>query len=230
MDGQEKRQDKRAGEAGVIAPQACLDHLTLAAPTLEQGVAHVERALGVVVPAGGAHSLMGTHNCLMQLGEAVFLEIIAPDPAASPQRPRWFAFDDPNMRARLQRSPQLISWVVRVPDLGALLRDIGGRVGEAVHVTRGSLAWLISVPADGSMPFDGAFPTLIEWPPGPHPASRMADLNCRLEHLAIAHPESVRLAAVLDPIFRDARVTVSGGTAVQLRATIKTPVGLRELI
>jgi hypothetical protein len=213
----------------VIAPQARLDHLTVAALTLEQGVAHVERALGVVVPAGGAHPLMGTHNCLMQLGEAVFLEIIAPDPAASAQRPRWFALDDSGMQTRLQRSPQLISWVVRVPDLSETLGDVDGSSGEAVRVTRGSLAWRISVPADGSMPFDGAFPTLIEWPPGPHPASRMADLNCRLEHLAIAHPESARLTAALDPIFRDARVTVSGGAAVQLRATIKTLVGLREL-
>jgi TusA-related sulfurtransferase len=40
---------------------------------------------------------MGTHNCLMQLGEAMFLEIIATDPAASPQRRRWFALDDPLM-------------------------------------------------------------------------------------------------------------------------------------
>ena len=172
---------------------------------------------------------MGTHNCLMQLGEAVFLEIIAPDPAASPQRPRWFALDDPRMHARLQCSPQLINWVVRVPDLGQALREVDRAVGEAVRVTRGSLSWLISVPSDGSMPFDGAFPTLIEWPAGPHPALRMADLNCRLEHLAIAHPEGACFTAALDPIFRDDRVSISGGAGVQLRATIKTPDGLREL-
>jgi len=213
----------------VTAQRASLDHLTVAAQTLEQGVAYVQRALGVTVPPGGAHPLMATHNCLMQLGEAVFLEIIAPDPAASPQRRRWFALDDPNMQARLQRSPQLIGWVARVPDLGTVLRELGGNIGEAIQVTRGSLSWLMSVPPDGSMPFDGAFPTLMEWPPGPHPAARMADLNCRLEHLAIAHPESAGLTAALDPIFRDERVSISGGTAVQLRATIKTTGGLREL-
>jgi hypothetical protein len=165
----------------------------------------------------------------MQLGESVFLEIIAPDPAASPQRPRWFALDDVRMQARLQRSPQLISWVVRVPDLGRALREIGSSVGEAVRVTRGSLSWLISVPPDGSMPYDGAFPTLIEWPPGAHPTSRMIDLNCRLEHLAIAHPEGDRLTAALDPAFRDERVSISSGAAVQLRATFKTLDGVREL-
>jgi TusA-related sulfurtransferase len=209
--------------------RASLDHLTVAAQTLVQGVAYVQRALGVTVPSGGAHPLMATHNCLMQLGESVFLEIIAPDPAASPHRPRWFSLDDPRMQARLQRSPQLISWVVRVSDLGLALSEIGSSVGEAVRVTRGSLSWLISVPPDGSMPYGGAFPTLIEWPPGAHPTSRMIDLNCGLEHLAIVHPEGGRLAAALDPVFRDERVSISNGAAVQLRATIKTPVGLREL-
>jgi hypothetical protein len=213
----------------VTTQRASLDHLTVATLTLEQGVAYVQRALGVTVPAGGAHPLMATHNCLMQLGESVFLEIIAPDPAASPERPRWFALDDVRMLARLQRSPQLVSWVVRVPDLGKVLRELGGSPGEAVRVTRGALSWLISVLPDGSMPFDGAFPTLIEWPAGPLPYLRMTDLNCRLEHLAITHPESDRLTAALGPVFRDERVSISSGTAVQLRATIKTPDGLREL-
>jgi hypothetical protein len=61
--------------------RAAFDHLTVAASSLEAGVAHVERCLGVVVPPGGAHPLMATHNHLMRLGEGAFLEIIAPIPA-----------------------------------------------------------------------------------------------------------------------------------------------------
>ncbi len=208
---------------------AKLDHITVAALTLEQGVDHVQRALGVVVPSGGAHPLMGTHNCLMRLGDGLFLEIIAPDPAATPQRTRWFSLDDPLMRARLEQAPQLISWVIRVADLGGALHMVDRAVGEAVPLTRGSLAWLISVPRDGSMPFDGAFPTLIEWPAGPHPASRMADLGCQLEHLAIEHPEGHRLIDALAPIFADDRVAIASGATVRLRATINTPNGRREL-
>ena len=208
---------------------AVLDHLTVAALTLEQGVEHVRRSLGVVVPPGGTHPLMGTHNCLMRLGEAVFLEIIAPDPATTPQRTRWFSLDDSHMRARLALAPQLIGWVVRVADLNKALQGLDGTVGEAVPLTRGQLSWLISVPRDGSMPFDGAFPTLIEWPDGPHPASGMADLGCRLEHLAIAHPDSADLTGRLAPLFRDDRVSISGNATVRLRASIKTPDGLREL-
>jgi hypothetical protein len=208
---------------------AALDHLTVAALTLEQGVEHVRRCLGVVVPSGGKHPLMGTHNCLMRLGEGVFLEIIAPDPAATPQRTRWFSLDDSDMRARLKDTPQLISWVVRVPDLKTALQGTDKAVGQAVPLTRGSLSWLISVPRDGSMPSGGAFPTLIEWPQGPHPASQMADLGCRFEHLAIGHPEGADLARSLAALFRDDRVTISSDATVRLRATIKTPDGLREL-
>jgi Glyoxalase-like domain len=209
--------------------RASLDHLTVAALSLEQGVAHVHRSLGVVAPPGGSHPLMATHNHLMKLGDGVFLEIIAPDHNATPQRTRWFGLDDPAMRASLAMSPRLISWVARVPDLTRALREIDTHLGEAVSLARGSLSWLMSVRRDGSMPFDGAFPTLIEWPAGPHASEHMADLGCELGRLSIEHPEGERLSRLLDPIIADERVVVSSGAAMGIRATIATPYGPREL-
>jgi hypothetical protein len=213
----------------VTAARASLDHLTVAALTLAQGVAHIQRHLGVTIPPGGAHPRMGTHNHLMQLGEGIFLELIAPDPAVTPQRPRWFGLDDPGMQARLKNSPQLVNWVVRVPDLGRALDTAEEAAGEAVRVTRGELSWLIAVPRDGSMPFGGAYPTLIEWPAGPHPASRMADLGCRLERLCVVHPEAARLSSAIRSVITDDRIAVSTGDAVEIHATIRTPGGPREL-
>ncbi|SEP49955.1 Glyoxalase-like domain-containing protein [Rhodospirillales bacterium URHD0017] len=213
----------------MIVPEASLDHLTVAALTIDEGIAHVRRALGVTVPPGGSHPLMGTHNHLMQLGDGVFLEVIAPDPMIMPQRTRWFGLDDPRMRERLAASPRLISWVVRVASIEYMLAAVGKESGEAVRVTRGSLSWLISVPRDGSMPFDGAFPTLIEWPAGLHPSSRMADLGCRLERLAIAHPKGARLSAALASVVDSRCITISTGSVPQIRAMIRTPQGLREL-
>ena len=207
-----------------------LDHLVVGAATLEQGVAYVRDALGVIMPFGGAHPLMGTHNHLMRLGDGAFLEIIAVDPAAAPARKRWFGLDDPATRARLAARPRLIGWVARTRDLAGALREVPGSRGEAIRVTRGELAWLIGVPADGSPPWDGAFPTLLEWPPGPLPASRMADLGCRLSRLDIAHPRATEIAANLADHLRDDRIAFTPAEGFAMRATIETPLGPRELV
>ncbi|MDF1855396.1 MAG: VOC family protein [Pseudooceanicola sp.] len=82
------------------------DHLVVIAATLAAGLDHVERQIGLRLPPGGAHPLMGTHNHLIRLGESGFLEVIAPDPdAAPPSRPRWFELDQP------PETPRLAHWV-----------------------------------------------------------------------------------------------------------------------
>jgi len=48
-----------------------IDHIAVAAGSLEAGVAYVEEALGVVMPKGGEHPAMATHNHLMQLGDQI---------------------------------------------------------------------------------------------------------------------------------------------------------------
>ena len=98
--------------------RSALDHLVVAAATLEAAVAHLEQMLGVTVPFGGKHPLMGTHNCLMKLGDTCFLEIVAIDPEApEPGRPRWFALDDPGTRAELTVQPRLHTWLCRTDDI-----------------------------------------------------------------------------------------------------------------
>ncbi len=118
-----------------------IDHLVIAALTLEEGIDHVRQALGVTVPQGGAHPLMATHNRLMKFDDGLFLEIIAPDPEAKSQRPRWFALDDPEVRATLSSSPRLITWVARALDLSNALASIPAPLGEIVNVSRGTLQW-----------------------------------------------------------------------------------------
>ena len=72
-----------------------LDHLTVIAPSLAEGVAHVRACLDLDVPFGQRHAYMGTHNHLLRLGDAVYLEIVALDPGAPPPgRPRWFGLDE----------------------------------------------------------------------------------------------------------------------------------------
>lgn len=207
-----------------------LDHITVAANDLAEGVAHVESALGIAPPAGGAHPLMGTHNHLLRLSGTTFLEVIAPNPTApAPARPRWFAMDDPRTRAALAASPRLLTWVVRTPDIAAVLAKIPQAARPAITVTRGQLEWQISVPPDGSMPFGGAFPTVIQWPDGPYPASRMADLGCALLAFEIRHPEADTIRSTLAGVLDDARIRIEVADAPSFRAVIRTPRGDREL-
>ncbi len=57
-----------------------LDHLVVAAKGLRQGVEYIRKELGVDMPFGGEHPKIGTHNHLIQLGDDVFLEVIAINP------------------------------------------------------------------------------------------------------------------------------------------------------
>ncbi|MEH6774342.1 MAG: VOC family protein, partial [Cereibacter changlensis] len=90
-----------------------LDHLAVAAETLDEGVAAVEAALGVTLAGGGQHGHMGTHNRLLGLGD-LYLEVIAVEPAApAPAWPRWFDLD------HFPGPPRLANWVARCDDLDA---------------------------------------------------------------------------------------------------------------
>jgi hypothetical protein len=144
-------------------------------------------------------------------------------------RLRWFGLDDPKLRAELAVSPRFVTWVLATDDIETALRQVPYAAGPAVTVTRGDLAWLISVPDDGSMPFGGAFPTLIQWPRGPHPASKMPELGCSLVSFEIAHPDAELIGRSLGPFFDDPRVRFSVAETPSLSATLLTPHGERQL-
>jgi hypothetical protein len=155
------------------------DHLVVAARTLDEGVRWIARELGAAPVAGGEHPLMGTHNALVSLGPAAFLEVIAIDPAAAPPaRPRWFELGTPPMEALLARGPALVHWVERVDDIEAALRDYPQRV-DVLDVSRRQYRWRIGVPPDGMLPCGGTCPTLIQWL-GPHPAASLPASGCTL--------------------------------------------------
>lgn len=157
-----------------------LDHLVVAARTLDEGAAWVEAKLGVAMAGGGKHALMGTHNRLLRLDAGRYLEVIAIDPGAPPPgRARWFELDTPAMQARLAQGPALIHWVDRTGDLEAALESYPEAV-EILSLSRGRYRWRMGVPRDGRLPAHGTVATLIEWQGGPHPWDALPETGVSL--------------------------------------------------
>ncbi len=209
---------------------ACtLDHITVTAPTLEAGAAFVQDVLGVRPQPGGQHLRMGTHNLLLRLGNRCFLEVIAPDPSLpSPGRPRWFALDTLGTNS----PPALSTWVAGTPDIHATVAGSTEPLGMVEPMSRGTLNWLITIPADGALPLDGVGPALIQWQAEPHPADRLEDHGLSLAGLELLHPDPARVTRLLQSLQFDGPVTVTGlppGVPATLVAHIDTPRGRRQL-
>jgi hypothetical protein len=200
-----------------------LDHLAVSALTLEDGVAHVEAALGVTLAPGGQHPHMATHNRLLGLGD-IYLEVIAADPSARrPAWPRWFDLD------RFSGAPRLTNWIAACDDLAAELAAGPEGLGLPVALSRGDLRWTMAVPATGRLPFDDAFPALIHWEGPVHPVQRLPDSGLRLLRLEIAHPQAAALRKLLAGRLDDARVVIVPGAGKALQASFSTPGGTRRL-
>ena len=122
------------------------------------------------------HAMMGTHNAVLKLGPKLYLELLAIDPEApAPPRPRWFELDQPAMRAALATGPRLIAWAARTDDLDDALMRATIPPGIATPMTRGDLAWRITVPEDGMRPEGGVLPVLIQWTGATHPCERLPE-------------------------------------------------------
>lgn len=207
----------------------CLDHLTVIAPSLAEGMDHVRQCLGLDFDDGRLHAEMGTHNRRLRLGEALYLEVIAVDPdAPTPAGPRWFGLGDPEaVRADWEQGRRLRAWVARGDDFEALMRDhrdlLGGRidVGDRDY---------FSLPEDGSLPMDGILPCVISRSDRRGPAGRMTDHGARLRTFEVEHPDPEDIRTLYDRLDIRGDPAVVPGERFRYRAVIDTPAGTRVLI
>ncbi|MEO6362595.1 MAG: VOC family protein [Caldimonas sp.] len=205
-----------------------LDHLVVAAASLDVGRRWCEATFGVAPEPGGRHVAMATHNLLLSLASPrrprAYLEIIAIDPdGGTPSRRRWFDLDSPALLAQVAKSPVLVHWVARSDDIdttAAWLRSAGHDAGEATAAERqtalGMLRWRITLRADGCRPADGAVPLLIAWG-AEHPSSTLPARGVVLHELrlgGIAAEIADRLGGIAD-----------GMDAAPLTATFDSPRG-----
>jgi len=226
-----------------------IDHLVVAATSLEQGVQWCEALFGITPALGGEHALFGTHNRLFKIATPKFsmayFEIIAIDPAAVRSKKtttlhphRWFDLDNPELQKSISKEPRLIHFVASTPDIKAArmaLRMEGIDRGPAIHAERqtskGLLHWQISVRADGQRLFDGALPTLIQWgkpdatePLRLHPRNTLPRSGVTLQSIDITHPSAEKLQTAYASIGLNG-ISISEGPA-NIKATLKTPKGI----
>jgi hypothetical protein len=201
-----------------------LDHLVVAATSLEEGRLFIQERLGLEMQPGGRHERMGTHNCLLRIGAKSYLEVIAVDPdGIKPVVPRWFGLDS------FAGKPRLLHWVARVTT-EADLETIRLPEQGAVHaMTRGSFSWRITIPEDGSLPGDGLIPTLIAWDSGSsHPCDLLEPNDCSLVRLEGTHPEADRIAREIAELGLEGLIGLAPGP-FSLRASLQIGSEMRSL-
>ena len=206
-----------------------IDHIVITAPSLPAGAEYVRQSLGVAPQIGGEHQQMGTHNMLLRVGESMYLEVIAVNPnAPRPNRRRWFELDHANAGSK----PGLATWVARTNDIHSAVLEARFQLGEIESMSRGHFNWLITIPADGRLPFQGIGPSLIQWLNEPHPADNLQDSGCSLIRLEGFHPDARKIADMLKSIGFEGVFSVYPLLAQKqpyLVAHFQTPWGVRHL-
>ncbi|MCX8998533.1 VOC family protein [Rhizobiaceae bacterium BDR2-2] len=208
-----------------------LDHLTVIAPTLIEGVSHVRNCLDLDVPFGTRHDYMGTHNHRLQLGNSVYLEIVALDPEGEePGRPRWFGLDNQEkVRSDWNEGRRLRGWVANTDAIDSVVSAHGAIVGNKVSLPAGSPTFDFAIPEDGSLPLDGVAPSIIDHRGDSAYVKSIPDLGARLRSLILDHPNPSAIEALYRELAVEHPPVIVQAPEIRYRALIETPAGLKEL-
>lgn len=204
-----------------------VDHIVYAVPDLDQGVADIEKRLGVRATAGGRHESTGSHNALLGLGGATYLEIIAPDPTnPNPPHPRAFNLDQ-------NGGPRLAGWAIRsnaIDEDVARSRAEGYDPGPVNDLSRRRpdgvlLEWRLTRSGAGG---EFTLPFVIDWGEAQHP-STTSPQGAVLQRVIVEHPDPERIRKALAALGVEAEVREApepalvaviqsaGGETVELR-------------
>jgi hypothetical protein len=208
-----------------------LDHIVVAANSLDEGRHWAREVLGVSPEGGGKHDGIATHNTLIKLDGQRYLEIIAIDPeAGAPLFPRWFGLDTQEVRALIAHEPRLVAWVARCSGAADAIERLAASPGYDGRVvrpaSRGEFRWRFSFTADGRRISGGVMPHLIQWDCIPHPCDLLSDSGVALSSLTLGAMVPERAVAMLEMLaFADPAVQVGQSSSAQLVATLRTAKG-----
>ncbi len=206
-----------------------LDHIVIAARTLDDGASYIRETLGVDIPPGGQHEMMGTHNRVMSMANGVYLEVIAVNPDMTPpDQPRWFGLDDPRIQKSISHQPKLITWAVNTTNLDQLVNQSAVSLGAIKSAQRDNLKWKVAITEDGRMPGAGFMPLSIQWLINFHPSEKMAQLECEFKSLTLYHPRAKWLCHALSSIQAEQLVEVveiAEGDIAYMALVVSCPAG-----
>jgi len=195
-----------------------IDHLVYTAPSLEEGMNHIEKLLGMRPSIGGKHYNWGTHNALLSIGNA-YLEIVAPCPELEhPERGLW-------LNHFFQKPPQLATWALQTNTINELRTqaiaqgiDLGEiQSGQREKPDGTMLKWQLTDPY--ALLQNGTLPFLINWQNSTHP-SETAPKAGELKSLTIKHPHPDLINKQLEALEIDIEVIKS--QRIALEANIET--------
>jgi hypothetical protein len=208
-----------------------LDHITVIAPTLAEGVSHVRNCLDLDVPFGTRHDYMGTHNHRLLLGDFVYLEIVALDPdGIRPVRARWFGLDDQTrVRSDWEEGRRLRGWVASTAAIDSIVATRRAIFGDKVSLPDSEPSFAFTIPKDGSLPLDGAAPSLIDHQGDTSHFAVIPNLGARLLAITLETPGPSAVEALYRELVIDQPPTVVLGSRNRYRALIETPTGVKAL-
>lgn len=162
-----------------------IDHMVYCVPHLDSAIEHFKKAFGIEASIGGQHLLQGTHNAIIKVGPASYLELIAADPSnLNIQTSRWMGVD-------LISEPRLTRWCLASQTISRDIQDLQnyntqlGEIVEGQRMTTSNklLKWQMSKPL--STPLIEPAPFLIDWSKSStHPVKNLTQV-CTLESIEI---------------------------------------------
>ncbi len=198
-----------------------LDHILWGTPDLSAGEKLFEQLSGVKPGKGGIHEGFGTRNSLLSMGEDLFFEIIAPDPAQNlngNRGGRLAKLAGPGLTALSVRSDDLPAMEAAAKKLGLPVR--GPIPGGRTRTDGVRLNWEILYFGEGQDA--DMIPFAIDWKGSPHPASTTPG-GIGFKSVVALHPDSERLSAIYKAL--GIPVPVLRGDRAGFQAVLTSPRG-----